>query len=308
MSDQDFRLLEPLIDLRPNPVSSMVRGLEATLAPRTQAYVGELLAPLRGQADISPAREALIANDPYFIGASYSRLRFDRDEIVANLEALMAMPGEALMQWDGAGVAPIVISGGHEAERVTYAKSYPASSALVRRVRDAFAAIMDGPAYAAIVAGGTRRLALAPNCVGSSSISSLPGYSMVGVGEEARFDNPQVNGLIHEAVHGIMFLAECATGRQLVFETGRTPIVSPWSGNALDPYQFVQALVVWHVLLAYWDEADPDSDERRRAAKGFRNAQGDRGAQRVLDAIEENVDPAFLAILRACDEASAARA
>ncbi|PCJ04892.1 MAG: hypothetical protein COB16_17450 [Rhodobacteraceae bacterium] len=248
--------------------------------------------------EISPAREALLANDPYLIGAAHRRHHFNLKELVANLESIMACPIDAIAQWSGDKFALVTSCNQHQADRTLYAELTPCDPKTTAAVLAAFDEVSKIPPFAAIVAGGTHRLAISTACSGSSSISSLPGYSMIEAPQVGQPWGPrQFNGLVHEAVHGLLFLAECFADRQLVREGSRSTISSPWTGSPLDTYQFAQALVVWHVLLAYWSQVDVQSPERATAAKGFDGAQG---AIRTLDAIRKEIEPDYLDILYAC--------
>lgn len=299
---QDFHLLAPLLAPEADAIVAMLAAIEAPVAARSADYVAALLDPIRRVMPIPAGRQALMSNDPYFIGAAHGRLRFNREETVANLEALLVCPPATILTWDASHFAVVGSCYDEDAGRENYARQGPVSTSMMDATKRAFVHIGAVPPFNRIVAGGTRRLAISNACIGSSSISSLPGYAMIeSPGIEGTFGNRQINGLVHEAVHGILFLAECCTGRQLVETHNASQMLSPWSGNVLDTYQFVQALMVWHQLLIFWTGLDPESNERSVAARGF---SGLNAARVALEAVREEIAPDFFDLLIGCCQLS----
>lgn len=295
LNGSTFHELDSLLGTDADAMSRMIQRIEAPVRERTSEYLRQIVESIG--ANIPTSRQALMINDPYFIGAAHHRIRFDRAELIANFVHLLSVPAASVATWDGTRSALIVLSDDYDAGRETYGQAVPATEALVRALVDAHTKLKSSPAHAISFAGGTRRLAISRNCIGSSSISSLPGYSLIQQPEGATFGNRQLNGMVHEAIHGVLFLAECAAGRQLVKKGRATKVRSPWSGNELDVYQYVQALVVWYNLLTFWLRTDPRSEECIKAGRGF---AGDNQALSLLEGIVDDIEPDFCEVLQAC--------
>lgn len=87
-----------------------------------------------------------------------------------------------------------------------------------------------------------------------------------------------VDALVHEAIHGALYLFELLRQPLLLARLGPT-IRSPWSGNCLSLDSYVQACFVWSGLFNFWNfesSAAIAADDRRqalrlRALNGFRH-------------------------------------
>lgn len=281
-----FAILEPLCAPEAMSLDELLQRIDRGVSERSEAYVQQLLVGLRRHGTIPTWLDARAASDPYFIGAAFGRLRFDPSEVLRNLEFVLTTPSTCFVNFPDPWDLLVVECDDEEAGRETYCEANGASRATCDRIEMSCVTLARQESFARLVKTGVKRLALSDSCVASSSISSLPGFALVGSGSgSSSLENRTINGLVHEAVHGVLFMAEGLVGRELIRSGEGDPIISPWSGNPLDPYQFVQAVFVWRVLLGFWLGADPDSPECATAARGF----VDRGAAHALHGIQHRL-------------------
>lgn len=281
-----FAILEPLCAPEAMSLDELLQRIDRGVSERSEAYVQQLLVGLRGHGTIPTWLDARAARDPYFIGAAFGRLRFDPSEVLRNLEFVLTIPSTSFVNLADPWDVLVVECDGEEASRERYCEAKGASRATCDRIAMSYAKLARHESFARLVKTGIKRLAVSDSCVASSSISSLPGYALVGSGPgPSSLESRTLNGLVHEAVHGVLFMAEGLVGRELIRPGEGEPIVSPWSGNSLDPYQFVQAVFVWRVLLGFWLGADPGSVECATAARGF----VDRSAAHALHGIQHRL-------------------
>lgn len=132
---------------------------------------------------------------------------------------------------------------------------------------------------------GTRVLIIRRNPLDSIGFSSSTSGTYVGRSMLVNPHNTDNNlctiadGLVHESIHGILYMAERHGGWLLddnLFFSKDSFIVSPWSGNKLFLRPFMQACFVWYGLLKFWSH--PKATEnftsasehfKKRALSGF---------------------------------------
>jgi hypothetical protein len=102
---------------------------------------------------------------------------------------------------------------------------------------------------------------------------------LVNVHRDTVSDEEIVDAIVHEAIHGYMYMHESVepwvNDRKLFTDEGA--IVSPWSGTLLPVRPFIQACMVWYGLAMFWGAQLTDSVFPRqrvvpfllRAVKGF---------------------------------------
>ena len=70
-------------------------------------------------------------------------------------------------------------------------------------------------------------------------------------------DSVIVDALVHEAIHGLLYMIDelnvWQPDRELSNKIGRT-VVSPWSNNSITIRNLVQAIYVWYGLYNFWDK------------------------------------------------------
>lgn len=80
------------------------------------------------------------------------------------------------------------------------------------------------------------------------------------------------NGLVHEAIHGLLYKIELAFPFYDPEAATQVKVVSPWSQRTLQLHSFVHACFVWYGLWNFWRLA-PSIDQRdsllEQAARGF---------------------------------------
>lgn len=287
----DFYKLNSLVDMKPDHLEQLFRGIKSAVAARTLETTEQVLPALAED----PLFQKICSGDPYFLALAHQRVAFAPDEITSVLSHLAISAADSVREWGMAQLISLWHSEAEEADRANYTAAMPMDQASASKLL-AFLASTER-SYQDLFGCGLRRIEVSPMCIGSSSISSLPGYAIVSDFEaEGRISAAQENGLVHEAVHGVLFMAECVTGRQLVRRETTRLLRSPWSGNQIGVYQFAQAFVVWYVLLHYWSKRDPKSEHFARALSGF---IAERTAGAVLDTTADLIDPQFFPVLKA---------
>lgn len=108
-----------------------------------------------------------------------------------------------------------------------------------------------------------------------------------------------VDGLVHESIHGLLYMHETVNPWVTTFDlyTDEGAIVSPWSGTRLPVRPFMQACFVWYGLAMFWAGSMPAgifdpveaSGMLTRALAGF--ARGPLVDE--LRAWRDHIDPAL---------------
>ncbi|MFH6944221.1 hypothetical protein [Flavobacterium sp. FlaQc-50] len=91
-------------------------------------------------------------------------------------------------------------------------------------------------------------------------------------------DSVIVDALVHEAIHGLLYMIDelnvWQPSREISSEIGRT-VISPWSNNSITIRNLVQAIYVWYGLYHFWDKYGVQISETYRndrlklISKGF---------------------------------------
>jgi HEXXH motif-containing protein len=155
-----------------------------------------------------------------------------------------------------------------------------------RRLETSLAALEEGnPIALEYVCLLTRRLAVREeksraDSFGSSSFGDLIGFTLLtNVWAERAHTARLVDALVHESIHAGLFLYE-AVHESLISDRNWPELVrSPWTGNPLNCYQYVQACFVWFGLAHLWRNwpagaggipAEGVGQMYRQASEGFR--------------------------------------
>ena len=280
--------------LEPRDLDPMLALINRSVAATTKGYVVALLDQVAPFGRLPSAAEGLLQHDPFFVGCAHDRIIFNQHEIADAMGFLFGRPDGTWREWEAGWPLLLLETRSDEAGRSGYHSGAAVSASTVASIEAAVDAYRRSGLFP-LVRSGTRRLAVSASCRGSSSISSLPGYSLVERPDPALVAVPDafVNGLLHESVHGVLFLAECLVGRPLV-SGGACPVTSPWTGRELDAYQFAQAVVVWHVLAKFWSQTTPHAEHCRLALSGFASPD----CAHSIEAIAEFLEPTTLDLLR----------
>jgi hypothetical protein len=155
----------------------------------------------------------------------------------------------------------------------------------VARLREAWAGIAaSGGTTSACVAAWTRVIVAQADPSGlfwSGSNGEYVGRVVVVDAAEERVSVEEiVDALVHEAIHGFLYMHESVEPwvLDLALYTDEGAIVSPWSGTLLPVRPFMQACFVWYGLTMFWAQhvnGDVFDEERThyllgRALAGFR--------------------------------------
>ncbi len=154
-----------------------------------------------------------------------------------------------------------------------------------RRLEEALEALAQGKPIAwECVRLLTRRLAVREeesraDGSASSSFGHLIGLTLLTNPWAERVDAARLlDSLVHESIHAALFLREAVQGPLFLDKNWPDLLHSPWSGNPLNYYQYVQACFVWFGLAHLWKNwpagaggvpADRVSHMQRRASQGF---------------------------------------
>ncbi|WP_189278782.1 aKG-HExxH-type peptide beta-hydroxylase [Kitasatospora griseola] len=109
----------------------------------------------------------------------------------------------------------------------------------------------------------------------SSSWPPLPGYLRLWNADLGDLCWT-VDALVHEAVHGLLYMIEEQESWFTDRAAWRTSSMrSPWSGRDLPLHSFVHACFVWFALLCFWADAELDGADGmfRQASKGFESGR-----------------------------------
>ena len=112
------------------------------------------------------------------------------------------------------------------------------------------------------------------------------------------------DGLLHEAIHSIVFMFEHSVTRLLSPATmaARTAAVSPWSGRSLQLLSYAHACIVWYGLYGYWRLAERSEDpamaaRARRQCDMARAGFARRPVSQGLRPFHDTLAPETLALL-----------
>lgn len=114
------------------------------------------------------------------------------------------------------------------------------------------------------------------------------------------------DGLVHEAIHCLLFMFEHVSGTLMVADGRRTQlhVTSPWSGRALQLISYVHACIVWYGLYWFWSAAQAGGwfgveecrKERSLILAGFAQAPVSRGLDPCFPFLRDDVKDLLLEI------------
>ena len=132
------------------------------------------------------------------------------------------------------------------------------------------------------------------NRMGSSSTPSHIGRILLRNGHMMDIGT-LADALVHETIHAVMFSIECF--HPLISSSVEISLASPWSGNSLPLWIYLQACFVWYGLTGFWHAAArgdvfPSHIAKRhleKAMSGFRGKNPAARMRRYPDLISSTV-------------------